>query len=217
MYTTETLLSIKQNVIDELTLAKDGRFSSFPFIKHSLARKPLVKEHELFQMLIHKKPFKPTLTKKEFFVKKIKDETMKFNCEVFDTNMKKFKNFKEIWEKIGKENHFSTEDSFNFDFSFHNLIQDVDISGIHSDFRDNFFSHIEVIKSGCMKGNFHEKDHGKKVNDEIFVKKEMKYISVGCQTDKFMNKNEIKKDSLMRKKDRIYFMVSESQFSIVNK
>lgn len=51
MYTTEMLLHIKHNVVEELTKAHKGHPSSFPFIKHSLSEKPLVKAKETFQAI----------------------------------------------------------------------------------------------------------------------------------------------------------------------
>lgn len=51
MYSKETLLEIKKNVIKELEKACVGQPSSFPFISHALSEKPLVKAGEKFQVL----------------------------------------------------------------------------------------------------------------------------------------------------------------------
>lgn len=52
MYTPETLLEIKRNVINELDKAKARQPSSFPFIRHSLSQKSLIQGDEIFQVLV---------------------------------------------------------------------------------------------------------------------------------------------------------------------
>ena len=52
MYSTSTLLEIKKNVVNELIEAKEGRPSSFPFIRHSLSQKTQIQADETFQVLV---------------------------------------------------------------------------------------------------------------------------------------------------------------------
>lgn len=51
-HTTRELQSIQQNFLQELKDAHHGKITSFPFIKHRLSAKPIVKEGETFQVIV---------------------------------------------------------------------------------------------------------------------------------------------------------------------
>ncbi len=77
MYSTETLLEIKKNVVSELIEAQHGRPSSYPFIRHSLSQTTQIQADETFQTLVIGGSFyrNALLKKDEGKPKIIKDES----------------------------------------------------------------------------------------------------------------------------------------------